>query len=381
MTLQMLQIGMEWFTEQPGGLNRVYGHLLAEFNRQGLESLGLVAGTPDVALESAGLARAFDRVNAPIFRRLQAVRRMALPWLRAHDRNALIVSHFALHALPLLDQCTTHPFVIHFQGPWGEESRIEGASRATVAVKEFIEHQVYRRADAAIVLSHAFGEILATRYHVPQSRIHVVPGGVEMARFSEARSQGQCRRELGWPADRPVVLCVRRLVHRVGLDSLIAAAEDVRRRIPDLLILIAGVGPLAHDLERWIVERGLSDTVRMVGFVPDHQLPLAYRAADLSVVPSLALEGFGLIAVESLAAGTPCVVTPVGGLTEIIGPFSPQLIADSTHPADIAEVISSALLGERRLPSAADCVNYARANFDWPVIAARVRAVYEQVAQ
>jgi glycosyltransferase involved in cell wall biosynthesis len=117
--------------------------------------------------------------------------------------------------------------------------------------------------------------------------------------------------------------------------------------------------------------------VRLLGFVPDETLPMAYRAADLSVVPSSSLEGFGLTTVESLAAGTPCVVTPVDGLTDVVAPFAPQLVAESAGAEDIAALLAAALLEEIPVPSAAECESYARRDFDWPVIAARVRYVYE----
>jgi glycosyltransferase involved in cell wall biosynthesis len=118
--------------------------------------------------------------------------------------------------------------------------------------------------------------------------------------------------------------------------------------------------------------------VRLLGFVADGALPAAYRAADLTVVPTAALEGFGLVTVESLAAGTPCVVTPVGGLTDVVSPFAPQLVTRSPGAADVADTLAGALRGELALPSAARCTSYARDGFDWPVVAARVRAVYEQ---
>jgi hypothetical protein len=128
MTLGTLQIGMEWFTERPGGLNRVYANLIGELAAEGVETLGLVAGTADVERASGGLVRAFARADAPLVKRLLGLRRAALPWLQAHDRDAVIVSHFAQHALPLLDFIRRRPFVTHFQGPWGRESRLEGDS-------------------------------------------------------------------------------------------------------------------------------------------------------------------------------------------------------------------------------------------------------------
>jgi glycosyltransferase involved in cell wall biosynthesis len=378
MALHTLQIGMEWFAEWPGGLNRVYAHLLGELAKQGVESYGLVAGTPAVAEISGGVAHSFAAADAPVITRLRGLRAAALPWLRSHGNDAVIVSHFALHALPLLDHLRRRPFVVHFQGPWGEESRLEGASRFSAMQKEVIERQVYCQADVAIVLSTAFADILAARFAIPRERINVIPGGVDVARFDHARTRAQCRAILGWPGDRPIVLCVRRLVRRVGLDALIDAAVEVRRRVPDALLLIAGTGGLRSELDARIAALGLSDTVRLIGFVPDELLPLAYRAADMTVVPSLALEGFGLITVESLASGTPCLVTPVGGLSEIVTPLAPQLVAATPRAADIASALIGALLGDLPLPSSGECVAYARANFDWPVIATRVRAVYER---
>ena len=152
-------------------------------------------------------------------------------------------------------------------------------------------------------------------------------------------------------------------------------------RVPDALVLIAGTGPLRAELEARVAALGLAHHVRFLGFVPDADLPTAYRAADLTVVPTTALEGFGLITVESLAAGTPCVVTPVGGLGEIIAPLSPQLITAGATKADVSTTIADALLGTIPLPTAEQCSAYARRCFDWPVIASRVRDVYELARQ
>jgi glycosyltransferase involved in cell wall biosynthesis len=376
-SLQTLQLGMGWFGEKAGGLNRVYAHLLDELSRDGIELHGLVAGSADVSRASHGLVHAFAPEDAPVLARMRALRAAASAWLRERP-DALIVSHFALNAFPVLSQARRHPLVVHFQGPWGEESRVEGETALAVFAKEMVERAVYRRASHAIVLSTAFGDILAQRYGVPERRIHVIPGGVDVHRFAIAKSREACRRALGWPEGRPIVLCVRRLVRRVGVDTLVDAAAELRKRVPEALVLIAGRGPLKAELEARIVGRGLANHVRLLGFLADSALPAAYRAADLSVVPTAALEGFGLVTVESLAAGTPCVVTPVGGLTDVVAPFAPQLVSRSPNAVDIAETLARALLGELALPSAAHCAAYARQGFDWPVVAARVRDVYEQ---
>ena len=374
--LQTLQLGMGWFGEQAGGLNRVYAHLVDELARSGVELHGLVAGSDDVARASRGLVRAFAPASASLVTRMRALRAASADWLRERP-DAVVVSHFALHAFPLLSQLGERPFVVHFQGPWGAESRVEGAGSLRVLAKQTVEHSVYRRADRAIVLSTAFRDVLARQFVVPLDRIHVVPGGVDVDRFDIASSPSECRRTLGWPTDRPIVLCVRRLVRRVGVDTLVEATNILRARVPDALVLIAGTGPLRGELEARITALGLERHVQLLGFVPDEVLPTAYRAADLSVVPTATLEGFGLITVESLAAGTPCLVTPVGGLTDVIAPFAPQLITDTPSAGDIGALLAAALRGDVALPTARQCERYARRHFDWPVVAAGVRQVYE----
>ena len=188
------------------------------------------------------------------------------------------------------------------------------------------------------------------------------------------------RLPFGWPTDRPIVLAVRRLVPRMGLETLIDAMKLVRERVPKALCLIAGRGPMVETLVRRIEAAGLVDNVELLGFVADEDLPLAYRAADVSVVPSEALEGFGLSAAESLSAGTPVLVTPVGGLPEVVRPLDPGLVLPAADAASLADGIVAALQEPGRLPSSDACRSYAAKQFDWQTIAARIAAVYAAAA-
>lgn len=375
--VRTLQLGMEWFPEKPGGLNRVYYELVKHLPRASVEVHGLVAGTAQVTENSGGMIEGFAPHSESLLPRLLAVRRLATPLLNS-DPRLLVVSHFSLYTAPMLDALAGHPMVVHFQGPWGLEGGPERQSAITVRIKTMIERAVYRRASAFIVLSRPFGRILEERFGVPPNKIHVIPGGVDVARFAIRESRAACRASLRWPQERPIVLAVRRLMRRMGLDDLVRAAARIRERVPNVLVLIAGDGPVRGELERQIASLGLSDTVALLGFVPDAELPLAYRAADLTVVPTIALEGFGLIVAESLAAGTPCFVTPVGGLPEAISGLSRALVLRATGADAIADGLGDALTGLTPLPSARECVDFARKHYDWPVITERVRLVYEE---
>ncbi|MGI9175066.1 MAG: glycosyltransferase family 4 protein, partial [Rhodothermales bacterium] len=271
------------------------------------------------------------------------------------------------------------PMVVHFHGPWAHEGFVERPNRVSYGLKRALEKAVYRKADRFIVLSQAFHDVLAQDYGVPEDRIRIVPGGADIDRFDIADSREEARRRLGWPTDRPILLAVRRLARRMGLENLIGALDQVRREVPDVLLLIAGKGPLAETLQAQIDEGGLEDHVKLLGYLPDDDLPLAYRAANLSVVPTVAFEGFGLITVESLAAGTPVLVTPVGGLPEVVRDLAPELVFDQSDEEAIADRLTGVLRGNVKLPDAASCRCYAAKRFDWRTIAAQTRDVYEEV--
>jgi glycosyltransferase involved in cell wall biosynthesis len=271
-------------------------------------------------------------------------------------------------------------FVVHFQGPWSGESRAEGHGPLSVWARRHLERAVYRRADACIVLSQAFGELLVREFGVEPERVYVIPGATETARFDALPPRDDARRRLRWPVQPPTLLAVRRLVRRMGLDRLIDAAPLVARAVPGLRIVIVGDGVERAALLARIRERGAQEVVTLAGRLGDDDLALAYRAADLTVVPSVALEGFGLIVPESLAAGTPALVTPVGGLPEVVRDLSPDLILAESDTASIARGIIEAFDGTRHLPDAARCAAFARARYEWSIATRRIADLYRAVA-
>lgn len=378
--IRTIQVGMEWFDEKPGGLNRVYYELVRHLPAAGVGVRGLVVGTERVLVESKGRVEGVVAHSAPLPQRLRRLRAEAATLLR-EDADAIVVGHFALYMAPLLGllRDPRRRFVCHFQGPWGQEATAERSHGVGPRIKSVVERAVYQRANACIVLSSAFGRILHESFGVPWDRIHVIPGGVDCTRFAIDASRAECRARLGWPLDRRIVLCVRRLMHRMGLSQLVASVGALRQRVPDVLVLIAGLGPLEAELRTQIQRAGFGEHCRLAGFIAEADLPSAYRAADLTVVPSVALEGYGLIVPESLAAGTPALVTPVAGLPETVEGLSDALIlADASAPA-IAQGLGDALTGVVPLPTADECRAYARRRNDWPVVANQVRRVYEGV--
>ncbi|HRR39717.1 MAG TPA: glycosyltransferase, partial [Syntrophales bacterium] len=124
-----------------------------------------------------------------------------------------------------------------------------------------------------------------------------------MERFHPSGDRRDIRRRLGIPENRAVILTVRNLVPRMGLENLITAMKDVVKALPDVLLIIGGSGPLREKLLRLACELQLSDSIRFTGFIRDEELPDYYRAADIFVLPTIELEGFGLVTLEALACG------------------------------------------------------------------------------
>ena len=370
-------VGMGWFPQTPGGLDRyVYElthHLAAGNDRVELCGVGLPEAPSDCAISLTNLAAP----NSSLLQRFWLTRRRF--GQRQISTPDAINLHFSLYSLPLLQSLPRNvPVTFTFHGPWALESQHEGGGKLSQWLKAAIEQRVYQRCDRFIVLSKAFGKILHQEYGIDWDQIHVIPGGVDIQRFQPSLSRQEARAQLNWHPDRPTLFTPRRLVQRMGLDQLLRALVQVREQVPDVWLAIAGKGGLRPALEQQVAELGLENHVEFLGFMPDDQLPLAYQAADLCVVPSQALEGFGLILLESLACGTPALCTPVGGMPEVISPFAPQLVTASPESDALAERLIDALLAKIEVPSRAACRDYAVEQFDWQQISQQVRSVLLQ---
>ncbi len=374
-----LQLGMYWgTTSKSGGLDRVYTDLLRHLPAAGVTARGLVEGPAEAAGECDGAIGLYSTGPRGKLGRYAAIRR-AIIGAAQHGDVDLVAIHFAFYAALALDRIRRFPTVMHFHGPWFLEAEAEGAASPAAAVKRAIERAVYRRAGRIIVLSHAFAELVTREFGVAPERVRVVPGHVDLARFTRDETRVEARERLGLPVDRPILVAVRRLKQRMGLDRLIDAVAEVAVAVPDVLLCIGGTGTLRDALEAQVRERGLGRNVRFLGYVPEDEIALLYRAADLNVVPTASLEGFGLVAAEAIAAGTPSLVTPVGGLPEVVNALSPDLVMPGCEAAEMAAHLTAALRGGLRLPGQAACENYARDRFAVDLAAARVADVYREV--
>lgn len=206
-----------------------------------------------------------------------------------------------------------------------------------------IEWLVMRRCHHIVVLSEFMRQRVMATHGIAPERIVLVPGAADPALFRPLGNRRELRRTLGLPEDRTILFTVRNLVPRMGLEMVLEAIASLESVGQPCLLVIGGEGPLRTHLEAGIRARQLEQVVRLVGFVPEEQLATYYQAADLVLMPTAQLEGFGLVTVEALACGTPVVGTPVGAIPEVLSQIDPILISSGTDSRSFADALGRVL--------------------------------------
>jgi glycosyltransferase involved in cell wall biosynthesis len=176
----------------------------------------------------------------------------------------------------------------------------------------------------------------------------VLPGWVDVARFRlPIEPRAVLRGRLGPPWDPLAItfFSLRRLVPRMGLDTLIGAAAQLTRRGRSFRLVLGGEGPERANLEALAAAHGIADRVAFLGRVPDARLAACFAAADCFVLPTRALECFGLIVLESFACGVPVVGVPVGSIPELMGPALRAWIAADNEAPALASRMDDVLTG------------------------------------
>ncbi|MFE0630203.1 glycosyltransferase family 4 protein [Streptomyces sp. NPDC058864] len=184
-------------------------------------------------------------------------------------------------------------------------------------------------------------------------RMVQLPPGVDEKTFHPASGGEAVRARLGL-TDRPVVVCVSRLVPRKGQDTLIEAMPLILAAQPDAVLLVVGGGPYADDLKRLAERTGVAESVRFTGAVPWEELPAHFGAGDVFAMPcrtrrgGLDVEGLGIVYLEASATGLPVVAGDSGGAPDAVLDGETGWVVRGGEPGEAAERIL-ALLGDAEL--------------------------------
>ncbi|MBA9006665.1 glycosyltransferase family 4 protein [Thermomonospora cellulosilytica] len=249
-----------------------------------------------------------------------------------------------------------------------------------------VARRVLRRIGDGVDVLTYLGEYTRSRMAAalsPQAvaRMARLAPGVDEKTFFRGCGGEEIRRRHGL-GDRPVAVCVSRLVPRKGQDALIHAWPAVLRRVPDAALLLVGGGPYRPALERLAAERGVVDSVFLTGSVPWEELPAHYDAGDVFAMPcrtrrrGLDVEGLGIVYLEASATGLPVVAGNSGGAPDAVLDGETGLVVDGRSVRAVAEAVAGLLADPGRARAMGDRGRaWVERDWRWDVQAARLDAL------
>ena len=238
-----------------------------------------------------------------------------------------------------------------------------------------LEGRFARRADRVIVCSHYMRGHVADVFGLDEERISVIPNGIDPTELQPMSDLDALRKDFAEPDER-LVLLVGRLVYEKGFQLALDALPGVIERLGKVRFLVAGSGPHEPELKKQAERLEIDGHGTFLGWIGDDVLHSLYRIADLTVVPSL-YEPFGLVALEAMASGCPCIVADTGGLREVV-PHDVGLRFRARDPKALGEMVERVLtddgLRDRLVTEASEHV----LGFDWGDVGRQTLEIYER---
>ena len=238
-----------------------------------------------------------------------------------------------------------------------------------------VERRMVRGADRVITCSHYMRRHVADVFRIRASKVTAIANGIDPSDLQTVADLPRLRARYAQPEER-LILLVGRLVYEKGFHLALDALPGLIERLGDVRFLIAGSGTAEAELKEQAERLGLMEHGSFVGWTGDEELHSLYRIADLCLVPSI-YEPFGLVALEAMASGCPCIVADTGGLREVVPGggrvglrFRPK---DSKALGRMAEqILSDDALRDRLVAEAREHV----LRFDWADVARQTAVVY-----
>ena len=231
-----------------------------------------------------------------------------------------------------------------------------------------------------ITCSHYMAWEVEQYFGVPPNKVDVIPNGVDPRRFDALTGIDLSSFRLGFAGPhQPIVYYVGRIVPEKGLQVLVDAVPLVLSEWPDVKFVVAGGGGYGHDLRAKAIALGVDDNIIFTGRISDEVRDALFKVADCAVFPSL-YEPFGIVALEAMAAGTPVVVSEVGGLQEVVDLHQTGIKVHPNDPGSLAWGILHTLKNPQwSRQRAANADRMVRHQYNWARIADMTLQTYKRV--
>ena len=392
------------FPPAPGGVET---HVLEISKRMRAAGHDVQVFTSDLFSETpfVRLKERADRVQGVPVRRFHAhtpggeahyllypAMKMAVMRAEADVIHAHSYGYFQTNLLPFVKQIRRIPTVLtaHFHPEW---STWGGARRR--GLRRIYDSTLGKMAlnEVDIVISHTRNELELMKQaglDASKGRVRIVPAGIDFSRFAQLPDGTPFRKAFSIERNEAVVLFSGRLAVNKGLSVLADAALSVLRHFPLTRFVLVGQDMgVQEKLEKRLERLGIRDRFLFTGHIEDeHLFRSAYGACDVFVLPS-EYEAFGLVLLEAMASGKPCVATNVGGMPEVLGEPSPPkglhqagcgMLVDYPDSGQLADAIERLLAdGKLRETMGAAGRERVRKEFTWDNVTARILDIYDEL--
>jgi glycosyltransferase involved in cell wall biosynthesis len=246
--------------------------------------------------------------------------------------------------------------------------------------EEFVEKYrpffnfVLKNVDTMILVSNKQKEIISKTFPQYSDKLVVIPNGYDSA-FFFPRNTDECRTMLKVPTNKKVIFNISNLIDIKGHKYLIEAIGNIAKARSDIYCIIAGKGYLSETLEQQIKNSKLEEYIKLVGWIPDNEIPIYINTSDFFVLPSLG-EGNPIVMFETIGCGKPFIGTKVGGIPEVIASEEYGLLCE---PASSEALEKTIMLALNKNWNTSKIREYAEA-FTWRNIAKTTKSVYEQTS-
>ncbi len=400
--MRIISLCDTFFPDLPGGLARVAWDVSKALARRG-HDVAMVAGSAE-AQAARGSHLVEERIDGvwvfrylkPMFSRLDPFRAskqiksacealagvMALQDWDAIHCHSIFTAAAAMRAAPLLPRLhTVHsPAIQELPYNWSQQGVV---GHLTALGGRPMVRQLESRAVSTATRCHALSRFtvdeMRREYPGVRQDYAVIPHWADPGWF-RVISKEQARSQLGWPDAVPVLFTVRQLRHRYGIDAAIRAVAPLAKA-GRCHFYVGGSGADKPALERLIGSLGVSGSVKLLGQISDEDLRLAYQAADLFVLPTRALECFGLIILEAMACGLPVVGTRVGAIPENLMPILPACIVPPDDPPALRARIERFLDHKLQLPAGDVLAAYVTEQFAESKVVDAYELLLKEVAE
>ncbi len=292
---------------------------------------------------------------------------------RKHGRFDVIHGHDWM-VVDALERLKEHPTIMSFHSTeHGRVGEIVSDISKNIVEKEKLAGSV---ADKVVTVSGAMKQELESLYEFPSEKVHVVPNGSFAQNLEKDIDPGTIKEEYGFDETDPLVMFLGRMEYQKGPDVLVEAMPHILDYNEDTNFLMVGKGGMKEYVENKIRGLGVSDKVRMTGYVSEEEKVDLLNASDVVCIPSRN-EPFGLVLFEAWAAGNAVVASNVGGLGENIDNFVDG-IKTRPNPQPLAWGNNFALDDPNLIRRLGRRGKKKLREFRWDRIARRLVLIYEE---